>query len=193
MTVAVIRLCGRWRIGRTGRPVRIRPSCAADVKPYFLRKVRILNAAHTAMASKAFTFGHSHRAEAMQNPEIAGWLEAMLFEETADAGRAGGRPEAARAADAGALRNPFLEQIKDILVYHLEKVQIQLAPRAEYAAVRQAAEAVGRGPGSGGRGGQVRRTSRQQATKFRLHLAVAFAGRFLQCRQVATVISHVDM
>jgi tagaturonate reductase len=106
---------------------------AADVKPYFLRKVRILNAAHTAMASKASPMGIRTVLEAMQNPDIAGWLEAMLFEEIVPTlvGRVDG-PEAFARQTLERFRNPFLEhKIKDILVYHAEKVQIRLAPTRE--------------------------------------------------------------
>jgi tagaturonate reductase len=108
---------------------------AVDVKPYFLRKVRILNAAHTAMASNAAPRGIRTVLEAMQDPEISQWLEAMLFEEIVPtlAGRVEGPEEFARQT-LERFRNPFLEhKIKDILVYHPEKVKIRLMPtRAEY-------------------------------------------------------------
>ena len=71
--------------------------------------------------------------EAMQNPEIAGWLEAMLFEEIVPtlAGRVDG-PEAFARQTLERFRNPFLEhKIKDILAYHPEKVQIRLARRVQ--------------------------------------------------------------
>jgi tagaturonate reductase len=109
---------------------------APDVKPYFLRKVRILNAAHTAMASKAAPRGIRTVLEAMKDPEISRWLEAMLFDEIVPTlqGRVDGPEEFARQT-LERFRNPFLEhKIKDILVYHPEKVKIRLAPtRAEYA------------------------------------------------------------
>lgn len=108
---------------------------APDVKPYFLRKVRILNAAHTAMASKAAPRGIRTVLEAMRDPEISSWLEAMLFEEIVPTlvGRVD-EPEAFARQTLERFRNPFLEhKIKDILVYHAEKVKIRLVPtRAEY-------------------------------------------------------------
>src|SRR5262249_58178986 len=54
---------------------------AKDVRPYFLRKVRILNAAHTALVTKARTRGHVTVLQAMQDEELASWLEQLLFEE----------------------------------------------------------------------------------------------------------------
>src|SRR5262249_31934361 len=45
-----------------------------DVMPYFLRKVRILNAAHTALVTKAVPRGITTVREAVIDPEIAAWL-----------------------------------------------------------------------------------------------------------------------
>jgi tagaturonate reductase len=121
---------GRGRLFKHPAIVR-----APDIRPYFLRKVRILNAAHTAMASKAAPRGIRTVLEAMQDAEIAGWLEGMLFEEIVPtlASRVDD-PEAFARQTLERFRNPFLEhKIKDILAYHAEKVKIRLVPtRGEY-------------------------------------------------------------
>jgi tagaturonate reductase len=108
-----------------------------DVKPYFLRKVRILNAAHTAMASKAQPRGVRTVLDAMNDAEIGPWVERLLFEEIVPTleGRVDG-PEKFARQTLERFRNPFLEhKIQDILVYHAEKVKIRLVPtRAEFAA-----------------------------------------------------------
>jgi len=108
---------------------------AKDVRPYFLRKVRILNAAHTAMVCKAMPRGIATVREAVCDPDIAGWLNRLLFEEVVPTLE--GRVEAPEAFARQVLerfRNPFLEhQFKDIAAYHDAKVKIRLVPtRAEF-------------------------------------------------------------
>jgi tagaturonate reductase len=108
-----------------------------DVQPYFLRKVRILNAAHTALASKVTPLGVRTVREAMDRPEIVAWLESLLFEEIVPTLR--GRveePETFARQTLERFRNPFLQhKISDILTYHAEKVKIRLVPtRGEYVA-----------------------------------------------------------
>ncbi|HJT78314.1 MAG TPA: altronate dehydrogenase [Gemmataceae bacterium] len=108
-----------------------------DVNPFFLRKVRILNAAHTAMIARARPKGVRTVLEAMRDPEIAGWLERLLFEEILPVLE--GRVEDGEGFARQTLerfRNPFLEhKMSDIAVYHEQKVRIRLVPtRDEYAA-----------------------------------------------------------
>lgn len=110
---------------------------AVDVQPFFLRKVRILNAAHTAMVNLARPRGVTTVLEAMRDPEIADRLSRLLFEEIVPTVR--DRVEDAETFAAQTLerfRNPFLQhQISDIATYHAEKVRIRLVPtRAEYVA-----------------------------------------------------------
>ena len=52
-----------------------------DVQPYFLRKVRILNAAHTALVCRAMPRGFTTVRKAVEDQEIGPWLERLLFEE----------------------------------------------------------------------------------------------------------------
>jgi tagaturonate reductase len=110
---------------------------APDVRPYFLRKVRILNAAHTAMASKAHPRGVRTVLDAMNDADIGRWVERLLFEEIVPTleGRVDG-PETFARQTLERFRNPFLEhKIQDILAYHAEKVKIRLVPtRAEFVA-----------------------------------------------------------
>jgi tagaturonate reductase len=109
---------------------------AEDIQPFFLRKVRILNAAHTALVTKAIPRGITTVREAVTYPEIAAWLDRLLFEEIVPAlrGRVEGPEEFARQT-LERFRNPFLEhRVADILTYHDAKVKIRLVPTcAEYA------------------------------------------------------------
>jgi tagaturonate reductase len=109
----------------------------ADVMPYFLRKVRILNAAHTALVTQAVPRGIATVREAVTDPEIAAWLYKLLFEEIVPVlqGRVEG-PEAFAHQTLERFRNPFLvHKISDILSYHDAKVKIRLIPtRDEFTA-----------------------------------------------------------
>jgi tagaturonate reductase len=75
--------------------------------------------------------------QALDEPEIAAWLERLLFEEIVPtvAGRVEGPEEFARQT-LERFRNPFLEhKISDILAYHGEKVKIRLvSTRDEFMA-----------------------------------------------------------
>jgi tagaturonate reductase len=108
-----------------------------DHLPYFLRKVRILNAAHTALVAKAQPKGIVTVREAMADPAIEGWLRRLLFDEIVPVleGRVEA-PEAFAHATLERFRNPFLDhKISDILTYHEEKVKIRLVPtRDEFRA-----------------------------------------------------------
>ena len=52
-----------------------------DVMPYFLRKVRLLNGAHTALLIKAWPRGFRTVREAVEDADLGAWLERLLFEE----------------------------------------------------------------------------------------------------------------
>jgi tagaturonate reductase len=101
-----------------------------DVMPYFLRKVRILNATHTALVTKAVPRGIATVGEAVADAEIAAWLDRLLFEEIVPIlqGRVEGPEEFARQT-LERFRNPFLvHKISDIRAYHDAKVKIRLIP-----------------------------------------------------------------
>ena len=98
--------------------------------PFFLRKVRILNAAHTALVTKAKPKGIALVREAMADSALVAWLWQLLFDEIVPT--LAGRVEAPAVFAEQTLerfRNPFLDhKINDILAYHAAKVQIRLVP-----------------------------------------------------------------
>jgi tagaturonate reductase len=108
-----------------------------DVQPYFLRKVRILNAAHTALIIRGIPRGLVTVREAMADAELAGWLERLLFEEVVPVleGRCDG-PETFARQVLERFRNPFVDhKLTDIAAHHAAKVQVRLVPtRDEYQA-----------------------------------------------------------
>ncbi len=109
----------------------------ADVGPYFLRKVRILNAAHTALLIKAVPRGFKLVREAVADPELNAWLRDLLFTEIVPT-LEGRVDQAGRFAEQtlDRFRNPFLDhQFADIALHHANKVEVRLRPTAaEYAA-----------------------------------------------------------
>lgn len=107
----------------------------SDVRPYFLRKVRILNGAHTALVTKARHLGYETVLQAMRDHDLSGWLEKLLFDEIVPT--LADRVEDAEGFARETLirfRNPFLaHKISDILKNHEAKVRIRLLPtRDEY-------------------------------------------------------------
>jgi tagaturonate reductase len=110
---------------------------AKDVTPFFLRKVRILNAAHTALLIKAVPRGFGLVREAVNDPELSGWLRRLLFEEIVPtlAGRVDdGKWFAEQTLDR--FRNPFLDhKFSDIALHHASKMKVRLVPtRDDYVA-----------------------------------------------------------
>lgn len=108
-----------------------------DVTPYFLRKVRILNAAHTALLIRAVPRGFAIVRDAVNDPELGAWLERLLFEEivpTLEARVEQGELFAKQTIER--FKNPFLDhKFSDIALHHESKVQIRLVPTAaEYEA-----------------------------------------------------------
>lgn len=101
-----------------------------DVQPYFLRKVRILNGAHTALLIKAWSRGFKTVRDAVSDAELGPWLERLLFEEIVPVleGRVEGPAEFARQV-LDRFRNPFFEhQLASIAAHHADKVQVRLLP-----------------------------------------------------------------
>ncbi len=108
---------------------------AADVTPYFLRKVRILNAAHTALLIKAMPMGFAFVRDAVNDPELGPWLQRLLVEEivpTIDARVDGAQWFAEQTLDR--FRNPFIDhKFADIHLHHESKMKVRLVPtRDEY-------------------------------------------------------------
>jgi tagaturonate reductase len=107
----------------------------ASVEPYFLRKVRILNGAHTALLIKAMPRGFSTVRQAVSDPELGTWLERLLFEEIVPVldGRVDDPAGFARQT-LERFRNPFVDhRLADIALHHAKKVAVRLEPtRAEF-------------------------------------------------------------
>ena len=106
-----------------------------DVMPYTLRKVRILNGAHTALLVKARPRGFVTVREAMNDPAISDWLQRLLSEEIVPTLE--GRVDDAKGFARQTLerfRNPFLEhKLSDIALHHEAKVKVRLLPtQAEF-------------------------------------------------------------
>jgi tagaturonate reductase len=110
---------------------------AADVQPYFLRKVRILNAAHTALLIKARPRGFAIVRDAVNDPELGAWLWRLLSEEIVPTleGRVEG-PLRFAEQTVERFKNPFLEhKFGDIALHHESKMKVRLLPtRDEFAA-----------------------------------------------------------
>jgi tagaturonate reductase len=102
----------------------------ADVKPYFLRKVRILNAAHTALVAKVGVRRFATVQDALADDATRAWLERLLFEEIVPTlkGRVDGPEQFARQV-IERFCNPFLRhRLDSIAVHQAEKRDIRLAP-----------------------------------------------------------------
>ena len=106
-----------------------------DLAPYYLRKVRILNGLHTAMAAKFRAAGFETVLQVLSDRKAVEWLRALLYEEIV--------PTIAYRVDDAALfadqtfdrfRNPFLaHKLSDIAANHEAKVRVRLQPtRDEY-------------------------------------------------------------
>lgn len=106
-----------------------------DVMPYTLRKVRILNGAHTALVCKALPLGLKIVREAVQHPEVGPWLKRLIFEEIVPTleGRVDG-PKQFAEQTLERFANPFQEhKLSSIAAYHQDKMKLRILPtRAEY-------------------------------------------------------------
>jgi tagaturonate reductase len=121
-----------WAIQQKTTPFLRHPAVVwtPDVQPYFLRKVRILNGAHTALLIKAWPRGFQTVRDAVLDAELGPWLERLLFEEIVPVleGRVEGPEEFARQV-LDRFRNPFFEhQLASIATHHAAKVQVRLLP-----------------------------------------------------------------
>lgn len=103
---------------------------APDITPYTLRKVRILNGAHTALVAKALHSDLRTVGDCMNDPETSAWLERLLFEEIVPTleGRCEDPAGFARAA-LDRFRNPFLDHaLSSIALHHDAKIKTRLRP-----------------------------------------------------------------
>ncbi len=122
-----------WLLAKKDVPLFLRHPAVKAVEalePYYLRKVRILNGAHTALVAKALPLGFPTVREAMLNPDLRRWLEALLFEEIVPTleGRTE-QPEQFARQCLERLANPFLEhRLADIALAHETKLRTRLWP-----------------------------------------------------------------
>ena len=100
------------------------------LEPYHLRKVRILNGAHTALVAKALPLGIETVRQAVEDERIRPWLERLLFEEIVPT-------IADRAKDAGSFAQTVLERfanpfqnhrLADVALHHEKKLETRLRP-----------------------------------------------------------------
>lgn len=103
---------------------------APDIGPYGLRKVRILNGAHTALVLKAMPLGFTTVREAVEDPEILNWLKDLLHNEiiptivdrVADA-------ELFAAECLDRFRNPYLVHMLSSIAWEQDtKIMLRLVP-----------------------------------------------------------------
>jgi tagaturonate reductase len=123
-----------WLVEATDTPCGLSAHPAvqevSDLAPYLLRKVRILNGAHTALVAKALPLDIHTVRQAVEDERIRPWLESLLFEEIVPvlAGRTD-QPEQFARQTLERFANPFLEhRLTDIALHHHVKLQTRLAP-----------------------------------------------------------------
>lgn len=111
----------------TGHPSVI---LAEDISSYTLRKVRILNGAHSALVARSAGTGVKTVRECAEHPEIGPWLEGLLTEEIVPVlkGRCEDPAKFARET-LDRFRNPFLEhELAAIALHHETKLEVRLRP-----------------------------------------------------------------
>ncbi len=116
----------------TELPLNGHPSVvvADDITGYQIRKVRILNGAHSALVAKAVPMGITTVCEAVEHPEVHAWLQRLLFEEIVPVleGRVED-PELFARQTLDRFANPFLDhKLSDIAKGHEGKMELRLRP-----------------------------------------------------------------
>ena len=121
-----------WALETAGEAPFTHPAIvtATDISPYYLRKVRILNGAHTALVAWAMPRGFTTVRSAVQDPEVGAWLRRVLDEEIVPVleGRVDD-PEGFAWTTLERFMNPFLEHpLASIALNHTSKVEVRLRP-----------------------------------------------------------------
>ncbi|MCB1229118.1 MAG: altronate dehydrogenase [Verrucomicrobiae bacterium] len=116
-------------------PLKSHPAVAiaADIGPFALRKVRVLNGAHSAMVCRAQGTEVETVREFVEHPQLGPWLEELLFGEIVPVleGRCDDPAKFARET-LDRFRNPFLEhRLAAIALNHEAKVAVRLRPTLE--------------------------------------------------------------
>jgi tagaturonate reductase len=124
-----------WVVQDQGRVPFPHPAIvsAADVRPYALRKVRILNGAHTSLVCRAQETPIETVREAVADPEVGPWLRDLVFEEIVPTVEGEVDDPAGFAANVlERFANPHLNhRLSDIALHHEEKVRVRLIPTYE--------------------------------------------------------------
>ena len=107
--------------------------CVTDVAPYALRKVRILNGAHTALVCKAMPAGFETVREAVEDEAMGAWLRRLLFDEIVPVLEGRVEDPAGFALETlERFANPFLEhKLSAIALHHDAKLETRLVPTVE--------------------------------------------------------------
>ncbi len=116
---------------------------SGDIRPYTLRKVRILNGAHSALVAKTRGTDIKTVREAIEDPAIGSWLEKVLFEEIVPTieGRCE-NPESFARETLDRFRNPFLNhELSSIALNHEAKWKVRIEPT-----IREFEEKFGKAP-----------------------------------------------
>lgn len=101
-----------------------------DIKPYKMRKVAILNGAHTAMVPVSYLYGNNTVLETMTNPEMEKFVKELIFDEiipTLDMDQA----ELADFANSviNRFKNPYIKhQLMSISLNSMFKFKTRLLP-----------------------------------------------------------------
>lgn len=114
-----------------------------DLAPVALRKVRLLNGAHTALVARCAGTSINTVREALADAEVGSWLEELLFGEIVPVleDRCGDPSGYARSV-LDRFRNPFLEhRLSSIALNHGAKVAVRIEPT-----IREFRERFGREP-----------------------------------------------
>ncbi len=104
-----------------------------DLAPFFLRKVRILNAVHTAMTAKFYGHGFETVQQVMCDRAANRWCRDVVFEEIVPAlvSRVEGVAEFADMT-FDRFRNPFQKHLlKNITLNHDAKLKVRIEPTIE--------------------------------------------------------------
>lgn len=113
---------------------------AESITPYRLRKVRLLNGAHTTFVSLALLAGCTTVREAVEHPVIGGFLRSALLNEIVPSVDVPGAEQFAREV-MDRFANPYLQhQLWDITLQGTTKFKVRVVPSIlDYA--RRAGEA----------------------------------------------------
>jgi len=101
---------------------------AESIRPYRLRKVRLLNGAHTSFVSLALLAGCTTVREAVEHPAVGAFLRAVLLDEIVPSVDVPGAEQFAREV-MDRFANPFLQhQLWDITLQGTTKFRVRVVP-----------------------------------------------------------------